>query len=124
MRLEFDLVYLDALRGADVQHFAVVVHLALDPAANDASNFFTFGIQQPERRDVRAAVLELLQVNHMQVEACDEVVVVGGHHAHLLRLLQHGVYLFGGAVEHDVNLATFLNLFEKRPVNWKVPQES
>ncbi len=46
----------------------------------------------------------------------DEVVVVGGHHSDLLRLLQHRLDLLGGAIKHDVDLARLLHILQQRPV--------
>ena len=68
------------------------------------------GIHQTEGGDVGPAVLELLQVGQVKVEVGDEVVVVGGHHAHSLGLPQHPHHILHVAVQHDVNLTGLLHL--------------
>ena len=68
------------------------------------------GIHQTEGRDVGPAVLELLQVGEVKVEVGDEVVVVGGHHAHRLGLSQNPHHPLHVAVQHNVNLTGLLHL--------------
>ena len=41
-------------------------------------------VNEAEGRDVRPPVLEVVQVHQVEVQAGDQVVVVGGHHAHSL----------------------------------------
>ena len=51
-----------------------------ETSLHDLPDFFTFGVEQTEGGDVGAAIFEVVQVDHMKVEASDEVVVVRGHH--------------------------------------------
>ena len=48
----------------------------------------------------------------MAYQAGDEVVVVGGHHADLLGVLEHRLDLLRRAVQHDVHLARLFHVFE------------
>ena len=73
-------------------------------------------VNEPEGRDVRPSVLEVLQVNQVEVEVGDEVVVVGGHHPHRLRLLQHRPDLLVIAVKDDVDLSGLFHLLEDQLV--------
>ena len=52
----------------------------------------------------------------MEVEVGDEVVVVGGHHPHRLRLLQHRPDLLVIAVKDDVDLSGLFHLLEDQLV--------
>ena len=60
------------------------LQLGLVEAGRSDLNSGFEGIHQAEGGDVGPAVLELLQVGQVKVEVGDEVVVVGGHHAHSL----------------------------------------
>lgn len=58
-------VHLDSLRSGF--HLAPVSHLAVDPVLHDPSHLLPLRVQQAEGGHVRAAVLELLQVHHVQI---------------------------------------------------------
>ena len=60
-------------------------HLPLPPGPHHAHHLGVGRVHQAEGRDVRPPVLEVLQVDQVEVEAGDQVVVVGSHHAHRLR---------------------------------------
>ena len=86
------------------------------PGVDHTHDLRTGGVDQAEGGDVRPAVLEVLQVDQVQVEVGDQVVVVGGHHSHRLRLLQHRPDLFVVAVQDDVDFPGLLHLLEDRLV--------
>jgi hypothetical protein len=44
-----------------------VSHFSVDPIIDDVLHFFAVGIEQPKSRQVRAGVLELVQVDHVQI---------------------------------------------------------
>ena len=72
-------------------------------------------VDEPERRDVCAAILELLHVDQVEVEAGDQEVVVGRHHAHRLGLSHHSDHVLDFTVEHDVDLSRLLHLSQYPP---------
>ena len=59
-------------------------HLALPPGPHHAHDLGVGGVDQAEGGDVRPAVLEVLQVDQVQVQAGDQVVVARRHHSHRL----------------------------------------
>ena len=48
------------------------------------ADLLSLWVEEAECGDIGAAVLEFLEVDHVQIQARHEVVVVRGHH-HLLR---------------------------------------
>ena len=86
------------------------------PGLDHTDDLRAGGVDQAEGGDVRPAVLEVLHVDQVQVEVGDQVVVVGGHHSHRLRLLQHRPDLFVVAVQDDVDFPGLLHLLEDRLV--------
>ena len=76
-------------------------------------------VHEPEGGDVGAAVLELLHVHQVEVQAGDQEVVVGGHHAHVLGLPQHGDHVLDVTVEHDVDLSRLFHLAQYPPARVK-----
>ena len=54
---------------------------------HDLPDFLAFRVEQAEGGDVGAAVLEVVEVDHVEIEARDEIVVVGRHH-HFLRYVK------------------------------------
>ena len=73
-------------------------------------------VDETEGGDVGSPVLEVVQVDQVEIEVGDEVVVVGGHHPHRLRLLQHRPDLLVIAVKDDVDLSGLFHLLEDQLV--------
>jgi hypothetical protein len=44
-----------------------VSHFSVDPIVDHVLHLFPVGIEQPKSRQVRAGVLELVQVDHVQI---------------------------------------------------------
>ena len=59
-------------------------HLTLPPSSHHAHHLRMSRVDEPEGRDVGPPVLEVLQIDQVEVEAGDQVVVVGSHHPHSL----------------------------------------
>ena len=72
-------------------------------------------VHEPEGGDVGAPIVELLHVHQVEVQAGDQQVVVGGHHAHRLGLPQNRDHVLDVTVEHDVDLSRLFHLPQYPP---------
>lgn len=86
---------------------------AINPRVNCVLHDWLLWINEPEGGDIRATVLEFIQMHHVQVQGCDEVAVIVAHHANLLSLLQYLVDFVCAAVQNNVGLCGILDLLQK-----------